>query len=400
MTLPPIEAQIKPFIFLVIFISIISLMIIYSKTNTNIGNRNEIRAFKGMLISFMVFSFIDLRQLWGESFFTTFPYLFTCAVIAIGFLSMTFSCFFWFMHVFSSLNIKANVLTIGRFSIWKLLTHLPLAICVVLLFTPLHVYIYDPHDPMLFKPAAALLLFLDYIYLILATMISIYCKRRAKNKIEKKKYSSQTIFIICLTVSGLLIGLLINLPAIELCFIPIVLKLFVELQDSQIYTDVLTRLYNRRRMSEFISDELPSCSKEDPFTIIMIDLDFFKNINDILGHEEGDKALQSFSNAIQHAVDSRNAIAARWGGDEFLVAGKDKNLASSFAKDLKREIEKINDLSYTPSYSIGVYECTSSSMSFEETLVQADTLLYKDKEIKHMEYDAFIDKLNSIKAER
>jgi CDP-diglyceride synthetase len=94
MTLPPIEAQIKPFIFLVIFISIISLMIIYSKTNTNIGNRNEIRAFKGMLISFMVFSFIDLRQLWGESFFTTFPYLFTCAVIAIGFLSMTFSCFF------------------------------------------------------------------------------------------------------------------------------------------------------------------------------------------------------------------------------------------------------------------------------------------------------------------
>ena len=397
MILPPIETQIRPFIFLVISVSIISLMIIYSKANANIGNKKEIEAFKGMLISFMVFSFIDLRQLWGEDFFTKFPYLFCCAVIAIGFTSMSFSCYFWFMHVFSNLHLTAKSRKIGSIPIWKILIHIPLALCIILLFTPLHVFFYEPKDPMLFRPGAALLLLLDYIYLTLATVISIYCKKRAKNKIDKRKYNSQTIFIICFTISGMLIGLMINLPAIELCFIPIVLKLFVELQDSQIYTDVLTKLYNRRRMTDFISEELASCNKENPFTIIMIDLDFFKSINDILGHDEGDKALVSFSNAIQRAIKSKNAIAARWGGDEFLVAGKDLSLSETFKDDLRKEIEGIKDLNYTPSFSIGMFVCTSPGTTFEEAMVQADADLYKDKELQHQNIDAFIAGLHSIK---
>ncbi len=400
MILPPIETQIKPFIFLVIFISIVSLMIIYSKANANIGNKKEISAFKGMLISFMVFSFIDLRQLWGESFFTKFPYLFCCAIIAIGFTSMSFSCYFWFMHVFASLHINTKSFKIGSVPLWKIIIHIPLALCIVLMFTPLHVFFYDPRDPMLFKPGAALLLFLDYIYLILATAISIYCKKRAKNKIEKRKYNSQTIFIICFTISGMLIGLMINLPAIELCFIPIVLKLFVELQDSQIYTDVLTKLYNRRRMTDFIIDELASCNKENPFTIIMIDLDFFKSINDILGHDEGDKALVSFSNAILNAIHNKNAIAARWGGDEFIVAGKEKDLSMNFKNELKEtvEAESYKALNYTPSFSIGAYVCTTP-LTFEEALVKADAILYKDKEIQHQNIDSFTEKLNSFKTE-
>ncbi len=394
----PIEAQIKPFTFLVIIVSIISLVIIYSKTDINLGNRKEILAFRGMLISFMVFSLIDLRQLWGESFFTDFPSFFSGLIIAIGFASMSFSCYFWFMHVFASLHIRSSAPRIGDIPVWKIVIHIPLAICLVLLFTPAHTIAYNTSDlATVFQPGAMILLLLDYVYLILATCISIYCKRRAKNKIEKRKYNSQAIFILCFTVSGSLIGFLINFPAIELCFIPIVLKLFVDLQDSQIYTDVLTKLYNRRRMNDFLSQEIASCSPENPLTIIMIDLDYFKNINDILGHDEGDKALVSFSNTILHSTRSRNAIAARWGGDEFVVAGKDKTLPIEFRNNLQHEVDNIKGLSYVPSFSLGLYSCTSSDITVEQALNKADEALYQDKEIRHQSADAFISGLKSIK---
>lgn len=93
------------------------------------------------------------------------------------------------------------------------------------------------------------LLLMDYMYLISATVISLYNRKKAKTRQEKKKYGSQAIFIIFFTISGYLIGFLLNLPAIELCVLPVVLKLFVELQDSQIYTDALTRLCTRTRRS-------------------------------------------------------------------------------------------------------------------------------------------------------
>jgi diguanylate cyclase (GGDEF)-like protein len=394
----PVEAQIKPFIFLVIAVSIISLVIIYSKTNINLGNKREIVAFRGMLISFMVFSFIDFRQLWGESFFVRFPSFFTGMVIAIGFTAMSFSCYFWFRHVFASLHIRSSAPKIGIIPIWKILIHIPLAICLILLFTPAHVIVYNTSDPAtVFQPGALLLLLLDYVYLILATCISVYFRRRAQTKIEKRKYTSQTIFILLFTISGSLIGFLINFPAIELCFIPIVLKLFVNLQDSQIYTDVLTKLYNRRRMSDFLSQEIATCSPKNPLTIIMIDMDYFKSINDILGHDEGDKALVSFSNAIMRSVRSRNAIAARWGGDEFVVAGKDKSLPLEFKDSLKTEVDNIKKLSYTPPFSIGIYVCTSPDTTVEYALNKADEALYQDKELQHQTSADFVNNLKVLK---
>ncbi len=392
------EAVLKPYFFLVIFVSILSLCIVYSRTNTHVGNKKEIVAFRGMLISFMVFSFIDLRQLWGEKFYTDFPYLLICVIIATGFASMSFACYFWFKHVFASLQLRSNIRKIGNIPVLELLINIPLFICLILLFTPLHVLVYDPSDTVfLFQPGAMFLLLLDYVYLILATAISIHCRKKAKNQIEKKKYSSQIIFIVCFTISGLLIGFFLNYPAIELAFIPIVLKLFIDLQDSQIYTDVLTKLYNRRRMTDFITQELTTCSTENPLTIIMIDLDYFKNINDILGHEEGDRALVVFSNAVQTIVHSKDAIAARWGGDEFVVAGKDNYLEAAFRNDLQAEIQKINTLSFTPSFSIGSYSCSSPETPIEQVMGKADAALYQNKELQHRNTDDFINKLKEIK---
>ena len=392
-----LEAQFKPFVFLILFVCFLSLNIIYSKTSENIGNKREVKAFKGMLISFMLYIFVDLRLLIGDSFYTAFPRLFVLFVMSLGFVSMSFSCFFWFLHVYAALPQKNKRHSNSRLSVRGVLINIPILVCVIILFTPLRVIAYDIKDGLpVFSAGLPFIILMDYIYLIAATCISIHNRKLAKTRHEKKKYSSQVIFILFFTISGYLIAFLLNLPAIELCVIPVVLKLFVELQDSQIYTDALTKLYNRRRMTDFINEEISTCSEENPLTIIMIDLDYFKSINDILGHDEGDKALITVSRAIKKALISQNAVAARWGGDEFVVAGKDPELYENFRSMLSDSISVTSKLSYTPQFSAGFYKCTSPDITCDQALIQADSELYNDKKERHKNSSDFIKKLEEL----
>lgn len=384
-------AQLRPFILLVLVISLIILGIIASKTKENIGNPKQAFAFKGMLFSFMLYALVDLRLL-TDNFYTGLPRVIMLGIMGVGFASMSFACYFWFIYVSESIHLK-----IKSSKLWYVLTLLPLVCICLILFTPLYRLAYEVTDVPVFKGALMFIISMDYVYLIFATIISLYEGRRAKTRVDKKKYYGEVIFILFFTFSGGIIVYLLNLPAIELLVLPVVLKLFVDIQDSRIYTDALTKLNNRRRIDEYIEDEIKTCSPQEPLTIIMIDVDFFKSINDILGHEEGDKALVVFSDALTKVVESKLAMAARWGGDEFLVAGKEKNLASDFRNILSAEIEKSNALSYVPSFSIGVFECTSNTITVENAISEADASLYVDKEEQHRQSERFHEKLQALK---
>ena len=385
-----IEAQRKPFILFIIIIFLMTFGIIFSKTNENIGNRREVVAFKGMLISFMAYGIEDFRLI-HDNFYDLRPKALLVFIMSTGFAAMTFACYFWFTFVSSSINISF----ISKKQ-WNIITAFPLIFNLVFLYTPLYKELYSITDPPVFKPLLFLVLLVDYIYLIASTLISLYKRKKAKNRLDKRKYSVQAFFIIFFTFCGYAVGVLINLPAIELCSIPVVLMIFVELQDSKIYTDALTSLSNRRRISEYINDEIMSCSEEKPLTVIMIDVDYFKSINDIMGHEEGDKALVTIANALNKITESKNAIAARWGGDEFIVAGKEKDLSKDFRKILIETIEKNGKLSYMPSFSIGSYKCVSPLLTPEQIMVEVDNRLYKDKEVQHMQEENFPERLMAL----
>ena len=400
MNVAPLEFQIKPFILLILITSIVSLNIIYSKTNESIGNKREVIAFKGMLLSFMAYTFVDLRLLVGDRFYTELPPLFVYAVMAVGFCSMSFSCYFWFLHVLAGSHLNFKPIKIGNFDLGLFLIHIPLAIDVIIFCSPLRKLVYEIDGTAIFKPTMLFVLLMDYIYLSSATVISIRSAIKAHNKLEKKKHRSQIMFIIFYTLAGALIGFLLNLPAIEICVNPVVLKLFVEFQDSQIYTDALTKLNNRRRMTEIITEELATCSEVAPLTVIMIDMDFFKNINDILGHDEGDKALTTFSHCLRKVIMSKNAFASRWGGDEFVVTGKEKGLADNFREELETALKNNKTLDYVPSFSIGSMVCTNPSTTCDQALSEADAFLYINKAVQHENATTFIKALKNLKETR
>ena len=385
-----LELQRKPFILFIIIIFLMTFGIIFSKINENIGNRREVLAFKGMLISFMVYGIEDLRLI-NDDFYDLRPKALLVFIMSTGFAAMTFACYFWFIFVSSSIRI--SFITYKQ---WNIITALPLVLDLVFLYSPLYSNLYSLTDPPVFKPLLSLVLMVDYIYLIAATIISLYNRKHAKNRLDKKRYGGQAIFIIFFTICGFVISILMNLPCIELCSIPVVLKIFVDIQESRIYTDALTGLRNRGKMNEYINEEILNCSPQNPLTVIMLDVDYFKSINDILGHDEGDKALIAVAKALTDIVESRNAIAARWGGDEFVIAGKEKDLDEGFRELLTKSIENSNKLDYIPSFSIGVYKCVSPLLTAEQIMVQADNALYKDKEVQHLKGDNFQERLKKL----
>lgn len=91
MTSVSLEAQIIPFIIFILIISFWSLTIIYAKTNESIGSKKEVKAFKGMLLSFMVYTLEDIRLIFGNDFYSMLPYLLVCLIISIGIASMSFA---------------------------------------------------------------------------------------------------------------------------------------------------------------------------------------------------------------------------------------------------------------------------------------------------------------------
>jgi len=104
--------------------------------------------------------------------------------------------------------------------------------------------------------------------------------------------------------------------------------------------DSLTQLYNRRKLREFLEAEVARAQAEGTqLSLVFIDLDHFKRVNDAHGHQAGDEVLRCVSGAIRRAVDAKH-IAGRLGGEEFAVLLPDTSLQSAieWAENLRYEI--------------------------------------------------------------
>jgi diguanylate cyclase (GGDEF)-like protein len=153
------------------------------------------------------------------------------------------------------------------------------------------------------------------------------------------------------------------------------------------YKDILTNLFNRRYCFETVNKLFLTAKKENkPVTILMCDIDNFKNINDTYGHQTGDIIIQETAKIIQNSI-KKNDIACRYGGEEFAVFLYDYNLtlATLIAEKIKKTIEfstitdkENNKIRYT--ISIGI---SNKGNSLEDMIKNADKMLYKAKETKN-----------------
>lgn len=150
-------------------------------------------------------------------------------------------------------------------------------------------------------------------------------------------------------------------------------------------TDELTGLSNRRDMQHRLNQEFSRYQRSGHhFSVALIDLDLFKRINDEYGHDAGDEVLREFSELIRRVI-RQTDVAARWGGEEFLVLLPDTSLlqALTLAERLRAEVAStpftFSGKRLPVTVSAGVCSIAKTG-TVAELLKQADVHLYSAKE--------------------
>ena len=150
-------------------------------------------------------------------------------------------------------------------------------------------------------------------------------------------YNTILTFAFCFTVSVLF--------SIEVRYMKVTLEnknLSLE-QDAKF--DPLTGLYNRRSFNDYLKNAINTAyGGEQPVSLIMLDIDDFKKINDTYGHNQGDIVLKEVANVLRDNV-RENDIVCRWGGEEMLILLEvSDDVASRVAERIRRDVESLDML--------------------------------------------------------
>lgn len=156
------------------------------------------------------------------------------------------------------------------------------------------------------------------------------------------------------------------------------LSLIASIKESA-FRDHLTGLYNRRYFYQYAEKLLKNKNKEN--TLALVDIDFFKNINDTFGHEGGDQALKQVGSLIRSTFS--NFTVSRVGGEEFAIILPEIELArgreyfEAFRKKMENYDFSISNRPFRITMSIGLAEFQNTSLT--EAMRSADKALYKAK---------------------
>lgn len=147
--------------------------------------------------------------------------------------------------------------------------------------------------------------------------------------------------------------------------------------EEALITDPLTTVYNRHRMNQLIEDN-QIISDEEQISLIMLDIDFFKNVNDTFGHYAGDQVLRYLGTTLMKEI-PENGTVIRFGGEEFIIIlpGWSPENAYGKAEEIRRKIAASEECPVKFHISAGVVEYNGN---FQKSIRAADHALYHAKE--------------------
>lgn len=162
-------------------------------------------------------------------------------------------------------------------------------------------------------------------------------------------------------------------------------------EEEAARTDQLTGIANRRRFGELADDEIKRSRRyRAPFTVIYLDIDNFKTVNDTLGHSEGDRLLHQVAVAIRAAIRESDTVA-RLGGDEFglLLPETDGEAAYAVAAKIRADLQAQVERHWPVTFSIGMVTYPEAPANANEMIRIADQLMYEAKnagkdELRHL----------------
>ncbi|HSJ39294.1 MAG TPA: sensor domain-containing diguanylate cyclase, partial [Planococcus sp. (in: firmicutes)] len=150
------------------------------------------------------------------------------------------------------------------------------------------------------------------------------------------------------------------------------------------YHDSLTGLPNRRFLKERLLEELTQPLPDDVLTVFLLDIDYFKEINDQLGHDVGDSVIQEFGRRLLESI-GEGGVAVRLGGDEFILVlpkiktvGQAEEMAQKIQQMIAKPWENLAD-SLEITISMGIAITPKAGATVSSILKNADLALYESK---------------------
>jgi diguanylate cyclase (GGDEF)-like protein len=190
------------------------------------------------------------------------------------------------------------------------------------------------------------------------------------------------IFFGILVASGAVTDILLRSSNLMWpCFAAAMLYFYFFIVQSDSKLDSLTGLGNHFSFNEFI-DKLSRASARESYSIVMIDMDHFKEINDTLGHLEGDNALRDMASIIKGCI-RESDFAARYGGDEFVLAVRAEYDVTKLIERIKNAMDHQNSNAGRPyklrmSYGWDMF-IPGGNRSIKDFLSYVDRLMYQNK---------------------
>ena len=188
-----------------------------------------------------------------------------------------------------------------------------------------------------------LICFFYIVFTSIKAFVRSFCK---DNYMRKDKLRSIASFCVFPLIAGVMQVLFVGSSMISAGVTFASLQVYVSSREQLISIDPLTKLNNRTEMVRFLDNKMKNRSPGKDLYLFIMDLDYFKKINDKYGHTEGDIAITIVADALRNIVRKTNFFVCRYGGDEFVLIGEVKpdfdpsEIREKINEVLKEEKEK------------------------------------------------------------
>lgn len=367
------------FVFCII---LISYMIHAVRTQNNSSFKIKFISFMALallcLIADMLSYVFDMQSFPGARLGNHIAMFFSVFLTAL--LGTKWLCFFDTLFRIENKKLSRRILC-------YIPTFLTLIMLVVNLFTG-YIYTIGPDNIYTRGEGYWISFALQYVSFVMMILKALIYDLEVKT-IRRKRMRNGILWLSGLTVAfGIMQALLGGVIALHCLGITTgIFIMFVRFQDDQITIDTLTTLNNRYALDTYLANRMKDYASENKknqtLYFVMMDIDNFKLVNDLYGHQEGDEVLRSVALKLKKVglIYKSSLFLARYAGDEFAAVYEtaDPKTVRRLVKDIKAAISEIVLDDKIVTISVGTAAYAGKDMPMEQLFELADKALYIDK---------------------
>ena len=370
------------YIFVNMFCMGLSLFLL-QKFTRNTGTANEIELFRCMICCDLAFLLTETIRFLGVANLLPLPLPVQGLLKIIGYFILILFIYFWFWFAQTEFNSSLVPSKNAQY-----ISMIPAAVLLILYLLSFNLGIIFKMNPdgsitngfAYFLPFIFILLYGGFVIAQAISSLS-----NSANRLHSSTYILQ-ISVFLIFVFGLLVNYFMkDTPILSLAMCLVLILLFVNAQDSQIVTDALTGLPNRRHAMVYLDEQLKKVSGNNPCYTFIIDINNFKTINATLGNVEGDRILQIVANSLQATANRYRGLCARWGADEFILILNSNVMKFDvlMINEIKQNIHNAsveNGLDYDIEITVGYSRIATNTIDVFEATSQAEQMLALQKQ--------------------